>query len=347
MTSPTISVLMPVYNGLPYLPAAVDSILKQSYSNYEFLIFDDGSQDGSQQYLSSIDDPRVKLTVLEHQGLGPLLNFGLQKAQGEFIARMDADDIAHPRRFERQIQTMANHPECVACGSNIQLMDSESQLGDIRQMPASNIKIFQDLIFGKTSICHPTSMFRKKSAHEIGGYNASLVPAEDYDFWWRMSAKGSLLNIQSPLLNYRQHPSSVSSTQTDTQRTLVQALLAKAMVNEKLALSRENAEAFASVVLAKAVPTDIYEEQFKGFMKVARRLLARMVNDNEHQMAHDTHQRFRGRIMKLEEAIGFKDSENWRRYLRYCNIRPTNQSLISFALGHAYYRYRFPQQSSA
>ena len=330
---------MPVYNGLPFLSAAVESILKQSYSNFEFLIFDDGSEDGSRQYLSNLNDPRVKLTALEHQGLGPLLNYGLQKAQGEFIARMDADDISCPSRFERQVEFLTQRPECVACGSNIRLIDGKSRVGKVRQMPASDIENFQDLVFGKTPLCHPSSMFRRKSALEIGGYNASLVPAEDYDFWWRMSAKGNLANIQSPLLNYRKHSSCVSSTQRETQRSLVETLLAKATMDQNLAFTNEAAQAYAAVVCGKTVPVENYQKLFSGFLEVACRLLTRIGNAEGNQVVHDTHQRFRRRIMKHEKSIGFRGGDNWRKYLRYFDIRPDNQSRISFALGHAYFRY--------
>ena len=344
MRSPLISVVMPVYNALPYLPAAVNSILMQSYSNFEFLIFDDGSQDGSREYLSSLEDPRIKLNLVEHQGYGPLLNSGLNAARGEFIARMDADDIADISRFDQQVALLGSQPECVACGSNVQVIDSASKLGVIRQMPAKSIEIFQDLVFGKTPLCHPSSMFRKKIALEIGGYNESLVPAEDYDFWWRMLAKGTLLNIQLPLLSYREHSSCVSSVHRGVQRSHVEALLAKAVLTENFAFTKQSAEAYAAVICGKEFPTDCYQELFAGFLKVARRLLARM--GNEPRLVHGMHQRFRSRIMKHEEPISYKTSENWKRYFRYLDIRPDNQSRVSFVLRHAFYRYFLSPKNS-
>src|SRR5512135_1833139 len=124
---PLISVCMPVYNAERYIARAVESILGQTFGDFEFLILDDGSTDGSLEILRRYanHDPRIRLTSRPNKGLPPSLNELVDQARGEFIARMDADDVALPERFARQVEYLRAHPDCVLVGSRVQLVDPE------------------------------------------------------------------------------------------------------------------------------------------------------------------------------------------------------------------------------
>jgi glycosyltransferase involved in cell wall biosynthesis len=211
---PTISVMMPVYNAGGYLAEAVESILGQSFVDFEFLIVDDGSTDNSLTMLRHYAeaDPRIRLTSRPNTGLVVALNEMLVVARGEFIARMDADDVAMLGRFERQLAFLRDHPEVVCVGGAFQMID-EAGCPLLKVRPPEDDSEIQELILqGKCAINHPSAIFRREAAMALGGYREEFFPAEDPDLWLRLGEEGRLANVPDVVLKYRIHAASISQS---------------------------------------------------------------------------------------------------------------------------------------
>jgi glycosyltransferase involved in cell wall biosynthesis len=204
MPSPLLSVIMPVYNAEKYVYEAIDSILKQSFVDFELLIFDDCSTDSSREIILSFRDSRIRLIDSSvNTGYVKHLNEGLLQAKGKYIARMDADDIALPDRFLLQVQYLHQHEDVAVCGSWIEFIGSKHGVLDY---PADHINIVTHLLLFGNAMAHPAVMMRKSvlTAHQLS-YEASLEPAEDYELWNRISTVAQLHNIPQVLLKYRVH----------------------------------------------------------------------------------------------------------------------------------------------
>ncbi len=201
-----ISVLMPVHNGMPYLPETVESILCQSFGAFEFLAVDDGSTDGTAQYLKSLQDTRVRYHRLEKVGLVSALNYGLENAQGPLVARIDADDVALPERLERQLAYFEANPRCVLLGCDFDEIDTQGQVvGSNDYRMTSDIALRWQMFFG-TPFLHPGVMFPREAALRIGGYSRSCdAAAEDYDMWVRLSGLGPIASLPDRLMRKRTH----------------------------------------------------------------------------------------------------------------------------------------------
>ncbi|PLT27789.1 glycosyltransferase family 2 protein [Peribacillus deserti] len=200
-----VTVLMPVFNGEKYLKQAIDSILSQTYKNFEFLIIDDGSKDKSIKIIKKYKDPRIRLVRNKKNiGLIKTLNKGLSLSRGKYIARMDCDDISLPERLEKQVEFMEQHPDIGVCGTALELIDKEVKW----YYPTDPDYLKCKLLF----ICcipHPTVMFRKKVLENIK--YRKYEHAEDYYLWVALSEKTKLVTLPEVLLKYRQHPNQVSN----------------------------------------------------------------------------------------------------------------------------------------
>ena len=215
---PTVSVLMPVYNAERYVAEAVESILAQTFTDFEFIIIDDGSTDGSLGILRdyAARDRRINLVSRENRGFSATLNEGLQVCRAELVARMDADDIALPDRLHHQVPFMRDHPEVSVCGTDIYWTDDNACLLRRERVRTSHDDIMaalrMSLVLG---ICHPTAILRKSIVNRLGGYRHELCPAEDQDLWFRCAEVSRLANISIPLLKYRMHSASMCGSSGD------------------------------------------------------------------------------------------------------------------------------------
>lgn len=201
---PLVTVLMAVYNDLPFLSPAVESVLAQSFKNLEFLIVEDGSSDGCAEYLGALRDPRVR--VLRNQGnlgLTRSLNHGLDAARGQFIARMDADDICEPHRLERQVQFLRDNPNVGIVGSSRILIDEAGREVAFAPAAESDLAIRWKCLLGNP-FAHPTVMLRREvfEAHGLR-YDESFRTAQDYELWTRLLSHTCAANLAEPLLRYR------------------------------------------------------------------------------------------------------------------------------------------------
>lgn len=214
MKIPKVSVLMPVYNCELYIEEAIDSILNQTFSDFELLIIDDASSDSTVSIIKTYEDCRIQLIEKpQNSGYTNSLNYGLSIAKGQYIARMDGDDISLPERFAKQVAFLDANAEIVLCGSNYNVINRNK----IVILPEKDQQIKLALLRGNC-IAHPSVMIRNsiiKKNHLL--YNAKTEPAEDYDFWVRLLKIGSFYNIQEVLLNYRIHNTQVSQKKQTLQ----------------------------------------------------------------------------------------------------------------------------------
>lgn len=220
---PGISVVMSVHNCERYVAEAIQSILVQTRGDFEFIILDDGSTDRCWEIITEYAslDNRIRALRRAHAGLTTRLNQGLQLARGKYVARMDADDVSLPERFERQTAHLGDHPECVVLGTHVERIDSEGLPIDTVIYPLSHEAIDRALL-GRPkdgpTIAHPSVMMRRQAVLAAGGYRAEFVAAQDRDLWLRMAERGKLANLPRPLVKYRCHLGSVTSERLAVQR---------------------------------------------------------------------------------------------------------------------------------
>ena len=221
--TPRVTVLMPVYNAAATVREAVDSVLAQTYGDFEFLIIDDGSSDETARIVRSYDDPRIR-SESNGQNLGVVrtLNKGLDLARGEYLVRMDADDVSLPDRLARQVAFMDEHPTVGACGSWVVTMGDKT--ADILRYPCAPEDIKAHLLFYNV-IVHPSVCLRQAAfpANELR-YDEGFPHAEDFELWQRACRAFPLANIDRVLLRHRIHEHSVTrrnqSAQAETLRRI-------------------------------------------------------------------------------------------------------------------------------
>ena len=218
--NPRVTVLLPSYNAERYLGQSVESILHQTFTDFEFLIIDDGSTDGAVEILRRYakQDPRIRLILRENRGLVATLNEGLEKARAPLLARMDNDDEAVPDRLEKQVAFLDVHPEVMCVASAFTFMDESWRLLTTLYPPEHDEDLQKLCLAGHCPICDPASMFRREAALAAGGFNPELELAQDLDMWLRLGEMGKLACIQEPLLRYRLHTGSLSGLKPDLQR---------------------------------------------------------------------------------------------------------------------------------
>jgi hypothetical protein len=230
MHEPLVSVAMPVLNGERFLREAVESILDQTFRDFEFIIINDGSTDGTASILDSYarSDPRVRVYQQENKGLIASRNRGCGLARGKYLAQMDADDIAVRDRLEWQIEFMERHPEIGVVGGQMKLIDSAGRAFYCVRYPVENEEIKSALLlccpFGQNAV-----VIRKEAFLSVGGYRRPFDLAEDYDLWLRIAERWRLANLEAVVIKCRIHPHQ-ASCQKLRQETLC-ALAARAFAS--------------------------------------------------------------------------------------------------------------------
>ena len=216
---PYISVVMAVYNCENFIKLALESILNQSFTDFEFIIINDGSTDKSLDIINSFTDDRIKVFNQENHGLAYSLNLGISMAKGKYIARMDADDISLPERFQMQYNYMEKNTNVDVLGGAMLYIDKSSNyLGrSFSVISRANIKYY--LLNLDNVISHPTVFIRSSSIEKYGKYCSSLFAKEDYHLWNKFLRKGAVLrNISKVLIQYRVLDSSMSSNNSFTRK---------------------------------------------------------------------------------------------------------------------------------
>ena len=209
MSNPKVSVLLATYNAMPFLPAAVESILQQTFRDFELILVDDGSTDDSAQYLESLSDQRIKYIRQENAGLAAALNHGITHCRGEYIARMDGDDISLPQRFAEQVAFLDKNQDIGCVGTQTAPFGSARVGGDLR-LPTNHDEIYQALWTGAHAIVHASVMMRTELVREVNGYWPFRLVAEDYDFFLRLGEISRLATIDRVLYHTRFHMASIN-----------------------------------------------------------------------------------------------------------------------------------------
>jgi glycosyltransferase involved in cell wall biosynthesis len=221
-----VSVLMAVWNTpLAELERSINSITNQTFGDFEFLIIDDGStHQAVPQYLESRarDDRRIQIVRKPHRGLTASLNRGIARAQGDWIARQDADDWSEPERLARQLTFLKHYPSVIVCGTNAWTHQQDGNVLWSTRFPQSPSEIRAALPHGNPFF-HGSAIFHRKTALALGGYRESFKCSQDYDFFWRLADHGEPANLPEPLYHYRYSAGSVSADRAAEQNIACRA----------------------------------------------------------------------------------------------------------------------------
>jgi len=248
--NPKVTVLMSVYNGEKYLREAIESILNQTFKDFEFLIINDGSTDRTAEILQSYDDPRIKIINNEKNiGLTKSLNKGLKMARGEYIARMDADDISMPERLEKEVDFLETHRDYAVVGTFVKILNEHSGVIRLLDRPVEYAQI-REFFRRDNCIAHGSAMIRKNCILDVGFYDESMERSQDYDLWLRLSEKYRLANIPEYLYIWRNHNENIEAKYMDEQKIFV----VLAMVKNNILDVEQATTRFIDLIAEKCVP---------------------------------------------------------------------------------------------
>jgi glycosyltransferase involved in cell wall biosynthesis len=199
---PLVSIVIPVHNGEEYIKEAIDSCLNQTYGNIEIIVVDDKSTDDTLKILKEYRDKITVISVEKQNGLGNVLNIGIRASKGQYIARMDADDVMYPSRIEKQVEYMQEHPSCVAVSGQIDIIDSDGNITGHREYAIEDRDIKKNMFLFQP-FAHPAVMLRKSTLEDVGLYPENMWKVEDVKLFFLLSQKGEFHNIEDTVLKYR------------------------------------------------------------------------------------------------------------------------------------------------
>ena len=220
--APAISVLLSCYNGARWLDGAINSVLSQAFEDYEFIIVDDGSTDNSPEIIKRYaeQDARIVVIAKSNTGLADSLNVGIQQACGEWIARLDADDICEPARLEKQLAKARSNPSLVFIGSSLLVIDENGTVLKIFRYPASHGLLVRNLRTARKFPPHSSAFYRTDVVRSIGGYRTRIRRSEDWDLWLRLSEVGQLAAMDEPLVRIRKHSGQISHDESGRRQKI-------------------------------------------------------------------------------------------------------------------------------
>ena len=212
MSLPFVSVLMSVYNGECWLKESIKSVLVQTFKDFEFIIVNDGSTDGSLHIIEQFadQDSRIRIFDKPNTGLADSLNYGIERARSNWIARIDADDLCAPRRLEKQIKLIRSDKDLVLVGTGLKLIDKNGLVGKVYNYPVDHKNLVSRLTRGGSFFAHSSAMYRRKVVCKLGVYRQRILRAEDLDLWLRLSEYGKIGCVREPLVSIRKHDDQIS-----------------------------------------------------------------------------------------------------------------------------------------
>lgn len=214
MTLPTVSVLLPVFNGDQFIVEAVNSVLTQTFDDFELIVVDDGSTDQTARLLGAMRDPRLRILTQPNAGMAAALNRALGEARGRYVARMDADDRSLPSRFAQQVAYLDRRPDVAVVGTSYRRIAGDGTRLDVVATLVSPPAVARDL-YTRNPFGHGTVMARRAVIAELGGYDAAWWPADDYDLWRRLLVRHRGANLPEVLYEYRLHGENSSVAEQD------------------------------------------------------------------------------------------------------------------------------------
>jgi glycosyltransferase involved in cell wall biosynthesis len=239
---PVVSVVIPLYNAAAYVAQAVRSVLDQTFGDFELIVIDDGSTDGSAEVVerATKGDSRLKLIRQANAGVSTASNRGTELARGKFLARVDSDDICLPHRLQKQVDYLMEHPDCVAVGSRVMFIDEEGlPLFEMPGIGLSHEEIDRGLLAVEWTILQPATIFRTQALRAVGGYRTDLHIHEDHDLFLKLAEIGKLANVDEILFQYRQRRNSAVTTFADRHVKSFQSVFEEAWRRRGLLGKRE------------------------------------------------------------------------------------------------------------
>lgn len=304
-TLPQISVIMPVYNSNQFLEESISSILNQTYKKFELLIIDDGSKDQSLRTIKTFKDSRIRLISHKtNRGIVDSLNEGIAMSRGEYIIRMDADDISLPNRFETQVNFMKNNPKVGVCGSWIEVFGKYNY---IWKTPVTDSEIKLKLFF-ESAIAHPSVCIRKSVlVNNNLRYDSKFQYAEDYMLWYKISKVSLLANIPKVLLKYRTHRAQIGS-RLKTKQVNINNLIKKHILSELISSPTDSMVSLHS----KAVTWFKNADYFMLFKIKAWYKILIKANNKKHLYISNI---FKNILSDHWIAICYLSKLGWKKYL--------------------------------
>ncbi|MBK8374296.1 glycosyltransferase family 2 protein [Sphingorhabdus sp.] len=324
-TSPAISVIMPMYNSARYVGEAVESVLAQRFTDFEFLIVDDGSTDGSGAIIRryAARDPRIQLFTQENSGIVASVNFLLGKSRAPYIARMDSDDICLPDRLGEQKKALDSRPELGALGTQFIEIDGEGQITDDAFRHPVGVDAIRARLLETQPVCNPSVMLRKDMVLQTGGYRPAFRYCEDYDLFLRLSRLAEIDNLNAVLFKYRRTDTQLTVRHNDRQNE--QAVLARFAHNEVLA---GRPDPFANV---ETLPTVGTLDALMGRNGIDAQLREEIVRHACYSRVALSGDQFE--LIRAHAASGRPFPGAWRTVLRCIRLGlPKQAALLALAL---------------
>ncbi len=333
---PKVSVVMSVYNGEKYLRATIESILNQTLTNFEFLIFDDCSSDSTADIVKSFNDPRIKyIRNIENNGLTKNLITGVEMARAPYIVRIDADDIAYPERFEKQVEWMDDHPEISILGTPVSYFTDDLTRFNNSVEPISNEEI-KALLFVSFTLKHPSIIIRKSHLEQYGlNYNAAYRCSQDHALYFDCIVKGlKFANLDEPLLYMRSHAESISMKQNSMQAKFSEQARRRFLEKTGIAEGCSDSEISAFIKVTRRQPLQSRTElkDFERFVDKIygnprtsvyfdiiqlRRVIANEIIGQAYEMA--SVKRHRGVAYNIRQLLLAKYADRWsaKQWLKF------------------------------
>ena len=302
MDTPQVSVVMATHNDIPFLSLAVDSILNQSFTNFELIIVDDASEDETKKLLDRYTDSRiVRITNQENIGLTCSLIEGVSCAKGDFIARQDADDISLPGRLEQQVRILLEHSQVGLVGCSYDWIDDNGNVLDSVIFPAQSMELRRELETGNI-FAHGTVMFMRECLEKVGNYRSFFLAAQDMDLWQRIATSFEVGAIPDTLYQARIRYSGISGVR-NLRRQLAYHRLSNQLMNERITLGRE----------VTPTPTDVmatFPPENSELVKRLQYLAFLLYSGGQLKQASEALKDFTA-ILRKENVYGVDNLQDW------------------------------------
>jgi glycosyltransferase involved in cell wall biosynthesis len=336
LSGPMVSIVLPTLNGEQYIGATIESILNQTYENFELIIVDDGSTDETASIIKQISDPRIQIVSQQNQGVCKATNRGFSMARGKYLVRHDHDDLSFPKRLERQVKFLEDHPECAFVGSWTQIWEGNQPTERVHRHPTEPAQVALAILFNSPFV-HTACLYRKEIFDQTGGYTEDInrVPPEDYEYFSRISRKYVMANIPEVLVMYREVNNSMSSMLRSNQ------LDKKAKFVFNLSrISSENLAHYVGESSSHSAIQDFGALIHHGLVEPRKFIDMQLIKKYVHQAAHDIEIRIQASVGKkiLRMYLALLDYEyhtymgntyHWSR-LRYLFLnRPLHENFES------------------
>lgn len=266
---PTISVLMCCYNAARWLDEAIDSVLNQTFTDFEFIIVDDGSVDNTLEIIHKYANSDRRIIVISKPNTGPgdSRNVGIKKALGKWIAVIDADDVCEPTRLERQVELGSRNPNLVFIGTGLTIIDDNGKIIKSYGYPCDHLSLVKHLRSARRFPPHSSAFYRKDMVCALGGFRLKISRAEDWDLWLRLSEVGELACLSEPLVRIRKHSEQISHSEggrrqiVDSRLAMVSYWLRRYQMSDPVDAGKRDYEIFSAWIQLRLKEDGLFEFQ--------------------------------------------------------------------------------------